>query len=69
MLLYVSFKQKIHTYFKSNENNPDTAEESAEHFPRTPETPEFVGTPDSKGKKTQFSKTPPFDLYDLSFYI
>ncbi|XP_032043752.1 protein SIX6OS1 [Aythya fuligula] len=54
--------QKIHTYFKSNENNPDTAEETAEHFLRTPETPEFVGTPDSKGKKTQFSKTPPFDF-------
>nr|XP_013038583.2 protein SIX6OS1 isoform X2 [Anser cygnoides]XP_047922218.1 protein SIX6OS1 isoform X2 [Anser cygnoides] len=54
--------QNIHTYFKSNENNPDTAEESAEHFLRTPETPEFVGTPDAKGKKTQFSKTPPFDF-------
>ncbi|KGL98223.1 Protein SIX6OS1, partial [Charadrius vociferus] len=54
--------QDIHTCFKSNEDNPDTAEESAEHFLRAPETPEFVGTPDSKGKKTQFSKTPPFDF-------
>ncbi|KAM6311290.1 protein SIX6OS1 [Aegotheles albertisi] len=54
--------QDIDTCFKSNEDNPDTAEESAEHFLRAPETPEFVGAPDSKGKKTQFSKTPPFDF-------
>ncbi|XP_076199562.1 protein SIX6OS1 [Aptenodytes patagonicus] len=54
--------QDIQTCFKSNEDNLDTAEESAEHFLRAPETPEFVGTPDSKGKKTQFSKTPPFDF-------
>ncbi|XP_021258975.1 protein SIX6OS1 isoform X3 [Numida meleagris] len=54
--------QDMHTYFKPNENNPDRAEESTEHFLRAPETPEFVGTPDSKGKKTQFSKTPPFDF-------
>ncbi|XP_009998984.1 PREDICTED: protein SIX6OS1 [Chaetura pelagica] len=54
--------QDIHTRFKSTEVNPDTAEESTEHFLRAPETPEFVGTPDSKGKKTQFSKTPPFDF-------
>nr|XP_009512500.1 PREDICTED: protein SIX6OS1 [Phalacrocorax carbo] len=54
--------QDIQTCFKSNGDNPDTAEESAEHFLRAPETPEFVGTPDSKGKKTQFSKTPPFDF-------
>ncbi|CAN0115988.1 unnamed protein product [Bubo scandiacus] len=54
--------QDIDTCFKSNEDNPDTAEESAEHFLRAPETPKFVGTPDSKGKKTQFSKTPPFDF-------
>jgi len=52
----------MHACFKSNEDNPDTAEESAEHFLRAPETPEFVATPDSKRKKTQFSKTPPFDL-------
>ncbi|KFQ51762.1 Protein SIX6OS1, partial [Pelecanus crispus] len=54
--------QDMQTCFKSNEDNSDTAEESAEHFLRAPETPEFVGTPDSKGKKTQFSKTPPFDF-------
>ncbi|KAM6204543.1 protein SIX6OS1 [Sarcoramphus papa] len=54
--------QDIHTCFKSNEDNPDTAEESSDHFLRAPETPEFVGMPDSKGKKTQFSKTPPFDF-------
>ncbi|OXB72218.1 UNVERIFIED_CONTAM: hypothetical protein H355_002866 [Colinus virginianus] len=52
----------VHKYFVPNENNPDTAEESAEHFLRAPETPEFVGTPDSKEKKTQFSKTLPFDF-------
>ncbi|OXB55062.1 hypothetical protein ASZ78_015506 [Callipepla squamata] len=61
--------QDVHKYFMPNENNPDTAEESAEHFLRAPETPEFVGTPDSKEKKTQFSKTLPFDLYDYSFYL
>ncbi|XP_075008575.1 protein SIX6OS1 [Calonectris borealis] len=54
--------QDIQTCFKSNGDNPDTAEESAEHFLRAPETSEFVGTPDSKEKKTQFSKTPPFDF-------
>ncbi|XP_048805609.1 protein SIX6OS1 [Lagopus muta] len=54
--------QDRHTYFKPNENNPDTAAEGAERFLRAPETPEFVGTPESKGKKTQFSKTPPFDF-------
>ncbi|XP_009935081.1 protein SIX6OS1 [Opisthocomus hoazin] len=54
--------QDMHACFKSNEDNPDTAEESAEHFLRAPETPEFVATPDSKRKKTQFSKTPPFDF-------
>ncbi|KAM6392945.1 protein SIX6OS1 [Pluvialis apricaria] len=54
--------QDMHTCFKSNKDNPDTAEESTEHFLRAPETPEFVRTPDSKGKKTQFSKTPPFDF-------
>ncbi|KAM9652303.1 protein SIX6OS1 [Morphnus guianensis] len=54
--------QDIHTYFKSNEDNSDTAEESAEDFLRAPETPEFVGTPNSKGKKTQFPKTPSFDF-------
>lgn len=56
----------MHTCFDSNEDNPDTAEESTEHFLRAPKTPEFVGTLDSKGKKTQFSKTSPFDLYDFS---
>uniref|UniRef100_G1NLF5 Chromosome 14 open reading frame 39 n=1 Tax=Meleagris gallopavo TaxID=9103 RepID=G1NLF5_MELGA len=56
-------RQDTRTYFKPNENNPDTAAaEGAERFLRAPETPEFVGTPDSKGKKTQFSKTPPFDF-------
>lgn len=65
MLLCISFEQDTRTYFKPNENNPDTAAaEGAERFLRAPETPEFVGTPDSKGKKTQFSKTPPFDLYE-----
>ncbi|KFZ50474.1 Protein SIX6OS1, partial [Antrostomus carolinensis] len=54
--------QDIRQCFKPSEDNPHTAEESAEHFLRAPETPEFVGTPDSKGKKTQFSKTPPFDF-------
>ncbi|KFQ40413.1 Protein SIX6OS1, partial [Mesitornis unicolor] len=54
--------QDMGTCFKSNEDNPDTAEERAEHFLRAPETPEFVGTSDSKGKKTQFSKTPSFDF-------
>ncbi|XP_068256215.1 protein SIX6OS1 [Nyctibius grandis] len=54
--------QDIHTRFKPNEDNPDTAEENAEHFLRAPETPEFVGTPDPKGKKTQLPKTPPFDF-------
>ncbi|KFV92530.1 Protein SIX6OS1, partial [Eurypyga helias] len=54
--------QDIHTHFKPNEDNPDTAEERAKHLLRTPETPEFVATPDSKGKKTQFSKTSPFDF-------
>ncbi|XP_015721290.1 protein SIX6OS1 [Coturnix japonica] len=48
--------QDIHTYFKPNENNPDTAAEGSEHFLQAPKTP------DSKGKKTQFSKTPPFDF-------
>ncbi|KAM6335811.1 protein SIX6OS1 [Podargus strigoides] len=57
---YIS--QDIHTCFKSNEDNSDAAEESVEHFLRAPETPEFVGTPDSKGKKPQFSKTPQFDF-------
>ncbi|KFP92037.1 Protein SIX6OS1, partial [Apaloderma vittatum] len=54
--------EDIHTCFKSNEDNSDTAEESAEHFLRAPETPEFVGALDSKGKKTQISKTPLFDF-------
>ncbi|XP_064919318.1 protein SIX6OS1 isoform X2 [Columba livia] len=54
--------QDMHTCFDSNEDNPDTAEESTEHFLRAPKTPEFVGTLDSKGKKTQFSKTSPFDF-------
>ncbi|XP_075609160.1 protein SIX6OS1 [Balearica regulorum gibbericeps] len=54
--------QDIQTCFKSNEDNPGTAEESAEHFLRAHEAPEFVATPDSKGKKSQFSKTPPFDF-------
>ncbi|XP_040557551.1 protein SIX6OS1 isoform X2 [Gallus gallus] len=57
---YIS--QDIRTYFKTNENNPDTAAEGTERFLRAPETPEFVGTPNSKGKKSQFSKTPPFDF-------
>ncbi|XP_054684776.1 protein SIX6OS1 [Grus americana] len=54
--------QDIQTCFKSNEDNPGTAEESTEHFLRAHEAPEFVATPDSKGKKSQFSKTPPFDF-------
>ncbi|KFO78744.1 Protein SIX6OS1, partial [Cuculus canorus] len=54
--------QDIHPCFKSNEDNPDTADESTEHFLRAPETPEFVGTSDLKGKKTPFPKTPPFDF-------
>ncbi|KAM6073652.1 protein SIX6OS1 [Chlamydotis macqueenii] len=54
--------QDTNTCFKSSEDNCDTAEESEEHFLRAPETPEFVGTPDSKGKRPQFSKTPPFDF-------
>lgn len=45
----------MHTGFKPNEDNPDIAEESAEPFLRAPKTP------DLKGKKPQFSKTPPFD--------
>ncbi|XP_064009996.1 protein SIX6OS1 [Pogoniulus pusillus] len=48
--------QDLHTCFKSNEDNSDTAEESVEHFLRPPKTPE------SKGKEPQFSKTPPFDF-------
>ncbi|XP_068005279.1 protein SIX6OS1 isoform X1 [Melanerpes formicivorus] len=48
--------QDIHTCLKSNEDNSDTAEESAEHFLRPPKTPV------SKGKEPQFSKTPPFDF-------
>lgn len=59
----------MHTCFDSNEDNPDTAEESTEHFLRAPKTPEFAGTLDSKGKKTQFSKTAPFDLYVFSSYL
>ncbi|XP_061318741.1 LOW QUALITY PROTEIN: protein SIX6OS1 [Pezoporus flaviventris] len=54
--------QGINTNLKSNEDNLGTAEESSQHFLRAPETPEFVGTPDSKGKKTQFSKLPSFDF-------
>ncbi|KFV47010.1 Protein SIX6OS1, partial [Tyto alba] len=54
--------QDINTCFRSNEDNPDTAEESVEHFLRASETPEFVGTSDSKGKKPRSSKTPPFDF-------
>ncbi|XP_065603696.1 protein SIX6OS1 [Cyrtonyx montezumae] len=54
--------QGMHKYFTPNENNPDTAEESAEHFLRAPGTPESVGTPDSRGKKAQFSKTLPLDF-------
>ncbi|KFO94112.1 Protein SIX6OS1, partial [Buceros rhinoceros silvestris] len=54
--------QDIHPCFKSTEDIPDATEESGEHFLRAPETPEFVGTPDSKGKKQQLSKTPPFDF-------
>ncbi|KAM9290095.1 LOW QUALITY PROTEIN: protein SIX6OS1 [Cariama cristata] len=61
--LYIS--QDIQTCFESNEDNPDTAEGRAECLLRAPETPEFVGTPESKGKKTQFSKTPPFDFNNL----
>ncbi|XP_041904222.1 protein SIX6OS1 [Corvus kubaryi] len=47
--------QDVHTGFKPNEDNPDIAEESAEPFLRAPKTP------DLKGKKPHFSKTPPFD--------
>ncbi|XP_068803477.1 protein SIX6OS1 isoform X2 [Struthio camelus] len=54
--------QDVHACFKSSEDNPDTAEESDEHFLRAPETPEFVRMPGSKEKNTQFSKTPPFDF-------
>ncbi|XP_065541275.1 protein SIX6OS1 [Lathamus discolor] len=54
--------QGINTNLKSNEDNPDTAEESSQHFLAAPETSEFVGTPDSQGKKTQFSKPPSFDF-------
>ncbi|KFP06460.1 Protein SIX6OS1, partial [Calypte anna] len=53
--------QETHT-FKSNEDNADTEEESAEHFLRAPETPEFAGRLDSKEKKIQLAKTPPFDF-------
>ncbi|XP_030339987.1 protein SIX6OS1 [Strigops habroptila] len=59
---YSYIPQDINTNFKSNEDNPDTAEESSQHFLGAPGTPEFVGTPDSKGKKTQFSKLPSFDF-------
>ncbi|KFQ46418.1 Protein SIX6OS1, partial [Nestor notabilis] len=59
---YSYIPQDINTNFKTNEDNPDTAEESSQRFLRAPETPEFVGTPDSKGKKTQFSKLPSFDF-------
>lgn len=45
----------MHTGFKPNEDNPDIAEERAEPFLRAPKTP------DLKGKKPQFPKTPPFD--------
>ncbi|XP_065493043.1 protein SIX6OS1 [Caloenas nicobarica] len=54
--------EDMHICFDSNEDNADTAEESTEHFLRAPKTPEFVGMLDSKAKKTQFSKTAPFDF-------
>ncbi|KFQ25619.1 Protein SIX6OS1, partial [Merops nubicus] len=54
--------QDIHTSFKLSEDNPDTAEESGEHFLGTPETPEFVGSLEAKGKKTEITKTPPFEF-------
>ncbi|CAN8215637.1 unnamed protein product [Coccothraustes coccothraustes] len=47
--------QDVHTGFKPNEDNPDIEEESAEPFLREPKTP------DLKGKKPHFSKTPLFD--------
>ncbi|XP_069713203.1 protein SIX6OS1 [Phaenicophaeus curvirostris] len=56
--------QDIHPCFESNEDNPDRADESTEHFLRAPETPDFGGTHDLKGKKTLFPKTPPFDFLD-----
>ncbi|KFP34284.1 Protein SIX6OS1, partial [Colius striatus] len=59
--------QDIHPHFKPNEDSPDTEEESTEQILRAPKPPEFVGTPDSKGKKTQFSKPPLFDfIHNLS---
>ncbi|XP_025970053.2 protein SIX6OS1 [Dromaius novaehollandiae] len=54
--------QDVHACYKSGEDNPDTAEENDELFLRAPETPVFVRSPNSKEKKTQFSKTPPFDF-------
>ncbi|XP_027558180.1 protein SIX6OS1 [Neopelma chrysocephalum] len=48
--------QDVHTSFNPNEDNPDIVEESAEPFLRAPKTP------DLKGKKMQFSETPPFDF-------
>ncbi|XP_071415509.1 protein SIX6OS1 [Pithys albifrons albifrons] len=48
--------QDVHTGFNPNEAKPDTVEESAEPFLRAPKTP------DLRGKKSQFSETPPFDF-------
>lgn len=53
----------MHTGFKPNEDNPDIEEESAESFLRAPKTP------DLKGKKPHFLKTPLFDSYDFNFYF
>ncbi|XP_066409028.1 protein SIX6OS1 [Molothrus aeneus] len=47
--------QDVHTGFKPIEDNPDIEEESAEPFLRAPKTPDW------KGKKPHFLKTPLFD--------
>ncbi|XP_067411284.1 protein SIX6OS1 [Emydura macquarii macquarii] len=56
--------QNVHTecFIKSSEDNPEAAEGSNEHFPQTPEMPLFIRTPESSGKKAQFSKTAPFEF-------
>ncbi|XP_019406715.1 PREDICTED: protein SIX6OS1 [Crocodylus porosus] len=48
--------------FRSTEDNPNTAEEGTVNFPRTPEMPAFIRTPESNEKKARFPKTPPFEL-------
>ncbi|XP_074854791.1 protein SIX6OS1 [Carettochelys insculpta] len=59
---YIS--QNVHTVCstKSDEDNPEATEGSIEHFPKTPEMPLFLKTPESSVEKAQFPKTPPFEL-------